>query len=48
MLDGLHEDLNRIVDKPTTPTVESDGRPDALVANEAWVQCVSSLSPFSA
>uniref|UniRef100_A0A2P2ID26 ubiquitinyl hydrolase 1 n=2 Tax=Hirondellea gigas TaxID=1518452 RepID=A0A2P2ID26_9CRUS len=36
LLDGLHEDLNRIVDKPTTEKVESDGRPDAVVAREAW------------
>ncbi|XP_078597209.1 ubiquitin carboxyl-terminal hydrolase 19-like isoform X2 [Branchiostoma floridae x Branchiostoma japonicum] len=36
LLDGLHEDLNRIQDKPYTTTVESDGRPDAEVADEAW------------
>ena len=36
LLDGLHEDLNRIRKKPQTPTVESDGRPDAEVAEEAW------------
>ncbi|XP_062607024.1 ubiquitin carboxyl-terminal hydrolase 19-like isoform X1 [Saccostrea cucullata] len=35
-LDGLHEDLNRIKDKPYTETVDSDGRPDEVVADEAW------------
>ena len=38
MLDGLHEDLNRVRDKPVVPSVESDAtRPDAEVAAEAWV-----------
>ena len=36
LLDGLHEDLNRIKKKPLTPSVESDGRPDPEVAKEAW------------
>ena len=36
LLDGLHEDLNRIHKKPQTSSVESDGRPDAEVAEEAW------------
>ena len=36
LLDGLHEDLNRIKKKPQTPSVESDDRPDAEVAEEAW------------
>ncbi|XP_066283408.1 ubiquitin carboxyl-terminal hydrolase 19-like [Branchiostoma lanceolatum] len=36
LLDGLHEDLNRIQDKPYTSTVESDGRPDWEVADDAW------------
>ena len=26
MLDGLHEDLNKIINKPTTTDIESDGR----------------------
>ena len=25
ILDGLHEDINRVKEKPTTETVESDG-----------------------
>eukprot|EP00696_Hemimastix_kukwesjijk_P002536 gnl/Hemi2/13103_TR4475_c0_g1_i1.p1 gnl/Hemi2/13103_TR4475_c0_g1~~gnl/Hemi2/13103_TR4475_c0_g1_i1.p1 ORF type:complete len:854 (+),score=238.49 gnl/Hemi2/13103_TR4475_c0_g1_i1:71-2632(+) len=36
LLDGLHEDLNRVEDKPQTETVESNGRPDEIVAEEAW------------
>ncbi|KAL0485657.1 ubiquitin carboxyl-terminal hydrolase [Acrasis kona] len=36
LLDGLHEDLNRIKKKPFTEAVESKGRPDHIVADEAW------------
>nr|XP_033782603.1 ubiquitin carboxyl-terminal hydrolase 19 isoform X2 [Geotrypetes seraphini] len=36
LLDGLHEDLNRIQIKPYTETVDSDGRLDEVVAEEAW------------
>ncbi|CCI42291.1 unnamed protein product [Albugo candida] len=37
MLDGLHEDLNRIKQKPYTEVQESDGKlEDAFVADEAW------------
>ncbi|KAJ1444808.1 hypothetical protein M885DRAFT_551946 [Pelagophyceae sp. CCMP2097] len=36
MLDGLHEDLNRVKTKPYTATIESDGRPDREVADETW------------
>ena len=36
LIDGLHEDLNRIRSKPVTASVESDGRPDSEVAEEAW------------
>lgn len=32
LLDGLHEDLNRIQNKPYTETVDSDGRPDEVRA----------------
>lgn len=38
LLDGLHEDLNRIRKKPYTETIDSDGRPDSVVADEAWAQ----------
>ena len=36
LLDGLHEDLNRVLTKPLTQPVESNGRPDAIVAAESW------------
>ena len=35
-VDRLHEDLNMIREKPLTDTVESNGRPDAVVAQESW------------
>lgn len=36
MLDGIHEDLNRIVDKPITDSVEGDGTNDSQTAIESW------------
>ncbi|KAJ2336916.1 hypothetical protein GGI00_000556, partial [Coemansia sp. RSA 2681] len=36
LLDGLHEDLNRIVHKPYIEVPDADGRPDAEVADEQW------------
>ncbi|CAB3411040.1 unnamed protein product [Caenorhabditis bovis] len=36
LLDGLHEDVNRVKKKPLTGTVDSDGRHDIDVSNEAW------------
>ena len=36
LLDGLHEDLNRIKKKPYVELKDSDGRPDKVVAKEAW------------
>lgn len=36
LLDGLHEDLNRIKKKPYTENIDSDGRPDEVVADESW------------
>jgi hypothetical protein len=36
LLDGLHEDLNRITDKPYIEDKDAEGRPDAEVAAEAW------------
>ena len=36
LLDGLHEDLNQIKNKPATQPVESAGRADVVVAQEAW------------
>ncbi|GFR98798.1 ubiquitin carboxyl-terminal hydrolase 15, partial [Elysia marginata] len=36
LLDGLHEDLNRIRKKPYIELKDSGGRPDKVVAEEAW------------
>lgn len=36
LLDGLHEDLNRVQLKPYVELKDSDGRPDEEVAHEAW------------
>lgn len=36
LLDGLHEDLNRVHDKPYIELKDSDGRSDVIVAQEAW------------
>ncbi|XP_078676513.1 ubiquitin carboxyl-terminal hydrolase 15-like isoform X3 [Branchiostoma floridae x Branchiostoma belcheri] len=36
LLDGLHEDLNRIRKKPYVELRDADGRPDEEVADEAW------------
>lgn len=36
LLDGIHEDLNRIRDKPYIGSIEAGGRPLGEVAEEAW------------
>uniref|UniRef100_A0A0K2TYK3 Ubiquitin carboxyl-terminal hydrolase 48 n=1 Tax=Lepeophtheirus salmonis TaxID=72036 RepID=A0A0K2TYK3_LEPSM len=36
LLDGLHEDLNRVTEKSYFELKDSDGRPDDEVAAEAW------------
>lgn len=36
LLDGLHEDLNQVSKKPYVEVKEAAGRPDDLVADEAW------------
>ncbi|XP_035384331.1 ubiquitin carboxyl-terminal hydrolase 15 isoform X3 [Electrophorus electricus] len=36
LLDGLHEDLNRIRKKPYIQLKDAAGRPDKVVAEEAW------------
>ncbi|KAE9451906.1 hypothetical protein C3L33_16186, partial [Rhododendron williamsianum] len=36
LLDGLHEDLNRVKQKPYFEIKDSDGRPDEEVADECW------------
>lgn len=44
LLDGLHEDLNRVHDKPYTELKDSDGRSDVTVAQEV---CVVLYKDFS-
>ncbi|KAL5700248.1 ubiquitinyl hydrolase 1 [Ranunculus cassubicifolius] len=36
LLDGLHEDLNRVKHKPYIKSKDADGRPDEEVADEYW------------
>jgi len=36
LLDGLHEDLNRVMQKPYVEEIDSDGREQEEVAVEAW------------
>ena len=36
LLDGLHEDLNRVKCKPYTEVKDADDRPDEEVADEYW------------
>jgi len=36
LLDGLHEDLNRVVKKPYVEKLESDGSDDELIARKSW------------
>lgn len=36
LMDGLHEDLNRVKDKPYVEMRDADGRPDCEAAAEAW------------
>ena len=36
LLDGLHEDLNRVRQKPYVEMSDGDGKPDSEVALEAW------------
>ena len=37
LLDGIHEDLNKVPSpKPYVEVKEADGRPDSVVANERW------------
>jgi len=36
LLDGLHEDLNRIKQKPFTETIESETQPDYEVGMKSW------------
>lgn len=46
LLDGLHEDLNRVIDKPYTKVKDSNGRPDVVVAQEVFI-CFFILSKIN-
>lgn len=41
MLDGLHEDLNRVKHKPYIKSKDADGRPDEEVADEYWANHIA-------
>ncbi|GMH26056.1 hypothetical protein Nepgr_027899 [Nepenthes gracilis] len=41
LLDGLHEDLNRVKHKPYMKSRDADGRPDEEVADEYWANHVA-------
>jgi len=36
LVDTLHEDLNRVIEKPYVEVPDSDGRPDEVVSKEHW------------
>ncbi|XXG78580.1 hypothetical protein AAC387_Pa08g2500 [Persea americana] len=41
LLDGLHEDLNRVKVKPYVKSKDADGRPDEEVADEYWANHIA-------
>ncbi|KAK3031828.1 hypothetical protein RJ639_035965 [Escallonia herrerae] len=41
LLDGLHEDLNRVKQKPYLKSRDADGRPDEEVADEYWANHIA-------
>ncbi|KAB2063322.1 hypothetical protein ES319_A10G208800v1 [Gossypium barbadense] len=41
LLDGLHEDLNRVKHKPYVNSRDADGRPDEEVADEYWANHIA-------
>ncbi|XP_016652377.1 PREDICTED: ubiquitin carboxyl-terminal hydrolase 5-like [Prunus mume] len=41
LLDGLHEDLNRVKHKPYVKFRDADGRPDEDVADEYWANHIA-------
>ncbi|GKV28911.1 hypothetical protein SLEP1_g37898 [Rubroshorea leprosula] len=41
LLDGLHEDLNRVKQKPYINSRDADGRPDEEVADEYWANHIA-------
>lgn len=41
LLDGLHEDLNRVKHKPYFKSKDADGRPDEEIADEYWANHIA-------
>ena len=41
LLDGLHEDLNRVKHNPYKKSKDTDGRPDEEVADEYWANHIA-------
>ncbi|KAF8391515.1 hypothetical protein HHK36_023820 [Tetracentron sinense] len=41
LLDGLHEDLNRVKHKPYIKSRDADGRPDEEIADEYWANHIA-------
>lgn len=41
LLDGLHEDLNRVKHRPYIKSRDADGRPDEEVADEYWANHIA-------
>lgn len=41
LLDGLHEDLNRVKHKPYIKSRDADDRPDEEVADEYWANHIA-------
>ena len=39
-MDGLHEDLNKIIKKPIVDQKDYDGRSDEIVSNESWFNSI--------
>lgn len=49
LLDGLHEDLNRIKEKPYIEQKDADSRPDEVCTNihvKAWAEFVSEINIY--
>eukprot|EP01039_Chlorochromonas_danica_P006999 gene6999-7742_t len=46
LLDGLHEDLNRVTSKPYVSQLESKNRSDEVVARECWRRYLSRNDSF--
>ncbi len=38
LMDVIHEDLNRVINKPYTDSIDSNDRPDREVSQEFWIK----------